>query len=66
MTNDLGSGIREDDDDVDEEDIETDDMNNKAHVFPVSPATIIFQALMVLSSVYFAMLMTNWGDPYVL
>ena len=56
----------EDEHDVDEEDIDTGDGKDKAHVFPISSATILFQALMVLSSVYFAMLMTNWGDPFVL
>jgi hypothetical protein len=33
------------------------------HVFPISTATILFQALLVLSSVYYAMLLTNWGSP---
>jgi len=37
----------------------------EAHVFPISTATIIFQALMVLASVYYSMLMTNWGNPSV-
>ena len=36
------------------------------HVFPISTATIIFQALMMLASIYFSMLMTNWGNPTVM
>ena len=35
----------------------------EAHVFPVTTATILFQLLMVLASVYYAMLLTNWGNP---
>ena len=35
------------------------------HAFPISSATIFFQALMVLSAVYFSMLLTNWGNPTV-
>ena len=38
----------------------------EAHVFPISTATIMFQGLMVLASVYYSMLMTNWGDPSVM
>jgi len=38
----------------------------KDHIFPISTATIIFQALMVLASIYFSMLMTNWGNPTVM
>lgn len=37
-----------------------------AHVFPISTATILFQALMILASIYFSMLMTNWGNPSVM
>ena len=37
----------------------------EAHVFPISTPTIIFQALMILASIYYAMLMTNWGNPSV-
>ena len=31
-------------------------------MFPVSSATITFQALMILSAMYMSMLCTNWGD----
>ena len=34
----------------------------EAHTFEISSATIIFQALLVLSSMYYAVLCTNWGD----
>lgn len=33
------------------------------HTFAISPASIVFQALLILASCYYAMLMTNWGDP---
>jgi hypothetical protein len=35
------------------------------HAFPISQATILFQALLILSSVYYSMLLTNWGNPTV-
>jgi|688.fasta_scaffold995210_2 hypothetical protein len=31
--------------------------------FPITKATILFQALLILSSIYYAMLLTNWGSP---
>lgn len=34
-------------------------------MFPISQATILFQALLVLAAVYYAMLLTNWGNPTV-
>ena len=40
--------------------------SEEAHVFPISTATILFQALMVLASVYYSMLLTNWGNPTVM
>jgi len=33
------------------------------HVFPVTPQAIQFQILMLLASIYFAMLLSNWGNP---
>lgn len=36
--------------------------SEEAHVFEISSATILFQGLLVLSSMYFAVLCTNWGD----
>jgi hypothetical protein len=37
----------------------------KAHVFPVSHVSIIFQGFMIFVSIYYAMLITNWGRPHV-
>ena len=36
-----------------------------AHVFPVTTATIIFQLLLIFASIYYAMMLTNWGNPSV-
>ena len=36
------------------------------HVFPISTATILFQLLLVLASIYYSMLLTNWGSPTIL
>mmetsp|Transcript_16315 Transcript_16315/g.22367 ORF Transcript_16315/g.22367 Transcript_16315/m.22367 type:complete len:103 (+) Transcript_16315:883-1191(+) len=45
----------------------SDPQNKKSpeetHAFAVSNASIIFQMLLILASCYYAMLMTNWGDP---
>jgi hypothetical protein len=30
---------------------------------PITNATIIFQFLLILAAVYYAMLLTNWGQP---
>jgi len=38
---------------------------DKAHVFPISVPTIIFQGFMIFVSIYYAMLITNWGRPTV-
>ena len=34
----------------------------ESHVFAISSATILFQALMILTSIYYAMICTNWGQ----
>ena len=36
-----------------------------ANVFPVTVPTVIFQGVMVLVSMYFGMLFTNWGDAVI-
>ena len=36
------------------------------HVFPISSATILFQLLLVFASMYYAMMLTNWGSPTLL
>jgi len=33
--------------------------------FPISSASIYFQLLLILSAFYYAMLLTNWGNPTV-
>lgn len=40
--------------------------SDEAHIFPISTATIVFQGLMILASIYYAMLLTNWGNPTVM
>ena len=46
-----------DDDSEDEEDLK------EHHVFPISANTILFQGIMILSAMYYAMLCTNWMNP---
>lgn len=36
------------------------------HVFPITTATICFQALLTCAAIYYAMLLTNWGMPVYL
>lgn len=36
-----------------------------SHIFPISNATIYFHIVMILASCYYAMLLSNWGDPTV-
>lgn len=33
------------------------------HVFAITTGTIVFQALMTCAAVYYAMVLTNWGNP---
>jgi hypothetical protein len=37
----------------------------QAFIFPVTKQTVIFQGILLLAAVYYAMLMTNWGDPVI-
>ena len=39
--------------------------NIESHVFPISVATIIFHAFMIFVSIYYWMLISNWGRPTV-
>lgn len=56
----------DDNDSKDELEEETrDGKKQEAHVFPISPATMIFQAFMIFVSIYYAMLISNWGRPTV-
>ena len=50
-------GEHENGDDSDE------DIKKKAFIFPISKETITFQLIMMLSSMYYAMLCTNWLEP---
>mmetsp|Transcript_14491 Transcript_14491/g.16204 ORF Transcript_14491/g.16204 Transcript_14491/m.16204 type:complete len:85 (+) Transcript_14491:972-1226(+) len=38
---------------------------DKAHVFPISVPTLVFQGFMVFVSIYYAMLISNWGNPTI-
>jgi hypothetical protein len=55
----------------DEHSLEELEVGNKkvnvedAHIFPISYATIYFHAIMMLACFYYAMLLSNWGDPTV-
>lgn len=35
------------------------------HSFPITPATILFQVLLILAAIYYSMLLTNWGNPTI-
>lgn len=39
--------------------------NEEAALFPVTIPTIIFQAVMVITSMYYGMLFSNWGDAMI-
>jgi len=64
LTSDAGGHILEKKEDLDDK-VEDPTGGNKenVHVFAISSATIIFQLLLVLTSFYYAMLCTNWGNP---
>lgn len=34
-------------------------------VFPVTPATLLFQVILMLVTCHYSMVLTNWGDPVV-
>lgn len=52
-----------DDDEIDEENPKGE--KKESHVFPVTIATLVFQGFMIFASIYYAMLMSNWGRPTV-
>ena len=60
----MATGVQEQEGDQQTGDIENGSEDN--HVFPISTATILFQLLLVLASIYYAMLLTNWGQPTIL
>ena len=52
--------------------MQVDEMNGEKtdakdlHVFPITTGTIVFQALLTAAAIYYAMLLTNWGNPVFL
>lgn len=64
LTSDAGAHLMEKEEDVEER--PDQEINGKTahdtHTFAISPATIFFQGLLILSSMYYAMLCTNWGN----
>lgn len=40
-------------------------IDEKAAIFPVTVPTIIFHCVMLLTTLYFGMLFTNWGDAVI-
>jgi hypothetical protein len=34
-------------------------------VFPVTRQSIVFQFILLLATLYYPMLITNWGDPVI-
>ena len=72
LTSSVGSHLIEQERDLDDkedmEDAKEENALNRnpkdksSHVFAISQATITFQACMILSAMYMAMLCTNWGD----
>ena len=59
--------MEKDEEDTKEEDKEKQEDNEKSNVykFPITTTTILFQLLMVVAAIYYAMLLTNWGNPTV-
>lgn len=47
----------------DPEDKEEDEMVKKHHIFPISVSTIFFHVTMMLSSMYYGMICSNWLNP---
>ena len=74
LTTQLASGVQEKEEEGYEKVGKVNDMESggkkvtaeQMHVFPISSATIYFQLLLVLASIYYAMLLTNWGSPTIL
>jgi len=54
------AGVVEDYQDPDTKAIKT---AKEMHVFPITTATITFQAVMIAAAIYYSMLLTNWGNP---
>lgn len=69
LTERLADGIREEDEPDDEsarkENIETAKNPDEVVAHKISKATILFHLIMTVASVYYAMVLTNWGNPSV-
>jgi hypothetical protein len=65
LTSDMGGHMMEKQEDLENKVEPKNDVvreGREPHVFAISNATIFFQALLILSSMYYAMLCTNWGQ----
>lgn len=40
-------------------------LNEDAALFPVTIPTLVFQGVMVLTTIYYGMLFSNWGDAVI-
>lgn len=65
MENKLKNVMAEDEDEENELKNENKKSDDETMVFAISVPTIIFQAFMIFVSIYYAMLITNWGRPTV-
>ena len=65
----VADGVREEDEPDDEaarkEDIESAKNAEEVVAHKISKATILFHVIMMAASVYYAMVLTNWGNPSV-
>ncbi len=46
------------------DDVKVEQKKEEEH-YPVTWETLIFHAIMLLASLYYPMLITNWGDPII-
>jgi hypothetical protein len=60
----LNSALIEKVDEAESRDVENAEPQDP-HVFEISTATIWFHVLMMFASVYYCMLITNWGNPTI-
>lgn len=65
----MADGIREEDEQDNEgarkEDIASSNNEEEVVAHKISRATILFHLIMIAASVYYAMVLTNWGNPSV-
>ncbi len=69
ITEKLADGIREEDEEDNEsarkEDIDTAKNPDEVVAHKISKATCLFHLIMMTASIYYAMVLTNWGNPSV-